>query len=214
MAAGGVLDREFMNECTRRARLLCESIAPPPRPCSRRPGQRSAPCPLPAASTRTAAGLPACAGRIQGPLRMVFVRDRSAEDREDAITGALHDVAVISSHRVDHQLQSKIDDRPRLFGSRSCSSSVEPLMSANSAVTVFGSPSRLSVSIEGSGATGFVFGCCAPRQKARRIGRRICRESLFEAAGGALRFERRAAFVAELETVRVFSVAFRTAHRL
>ena len=47
---------------------------------------------------------------------MVFVRDGRSEDREDAVAGALHDVAVVAADRVDHQLQCGIDDRARFFG--------------------------------------------------------------------------------------------------
>jgi hypothetical protein len=49
-------------------------------------------------------------------LRVVFVRDRRAEQRKDAVTSRLHDVPVVAPHRVDHQLQRRIDDRARLFG--------------------------------------------------------------------------------------------------
>jgi hypothetical protein len=44
-------------------------------------------------------------------LRVVFVRDRRAEQRKDAVTSRLHDVPVVAPHRVDHQLQRRIDDR-------------------------------------------------------------------------------------------------------
>ncbi len=44
---------------------------------------------------------------------MVLVRDRRAEQREDAVAGGLHDVAVVAMDRVDHQLQRRIDDRAR-----------------------------------------------------------------------------------------------------
>ena len=32
------------------------------------------------------------------------MRDRRAEQREDAVAGGLHDVAVVAMDRVDHQL--------------------------------------------------------------------------------------------------------------
>ena len=47
---------------------------------------------------------------------MVLVRDGRAEDREDAVAGALHDVAVVAADRVDHQLERGIDNRARLLG--------------------------------------------------------------------------------------------------
>ena len=43
------------------------------------------------------------------------MRDRRAEQREDAVAGRLHDVAVVAMRRVDHQLQRRIDNRARLF---------------------------------------------------------------------------------------------------
>ena len=52
---------------------------------------------------------------VQRPLRMVLVRDRCAKQREDAIAGALHDVTVIPAHRIDHQLQRRIDNRARFL---------------------------------------------------------------------------------------------------
>ena len=72
---------------------------------------------------------------------MVLVGERSAEHREDAVAGRLHDVAVVAMDRSDHQLEGGIDDGASFLGSSSCSSSVVPLISANKAVTVFRSPS-------------------------------------------------------------------------
>jgi hypothetical protein len=42
--------------------------------------------------------------------------ERRAEQREDAIAGGLHDVAVIAMRRIDHQPDRRIDDRPGLLG--------------------------------------------------------------------------------------------------
>jgi hypothetical protein len=53
---------------------------------------------------------------VECALRMVLVRDRRAEQREDAVAGALHHVAIVAADRVDHQLESRIDDCARLFG--------------------------------------------------------------------------------------------------
>src|SRR5215469_18682153 len=47
---------------------------------------------------------------------MVLVGDRRAEDREDAVAGALHDVTVVAPDRVDHQPERRIDNRSRFFG--------------------------------------------------------------------------------------------------
>jgi hypothetical protein len=47
---------------------------------------------------------------------MVFVGNRRTEQRENAVTGGLHDVSVVSMDRFNHQLQGRIYDCPRLFG--------------------------------------------------------------------------------------------------
>ncbi len=47
---------------------------------------------------------------------MILVRDGRAEDREDAVTGALHHVAVVTAHGVDHQAQCRIDNRASFLG--------------------------------------------------------------------------------------------------
>ena len=52
---------------------------------------------------------------MERTLRVVLVRDRRAEQREDAVAGRLHDVPVVAMDRVDHQLQRRIDNRARLF---------------------------------------------------------------------------------------------------
>ena len=82
---------------------------------------------------------------------MVLVGDRRAEQREDAVAGGLHDVAVVAMHRLHHQLERRIDDCARFFGVKILISSVEPLMSANSAVTVLRSPSSAEASVGCSG---------------------------------------------------------------
>src|ERR1700674_4205608 len=53
---------------------------------------------------------------VECALRMVLMRDGRAEQREDAIAGRLHDVAVVAAYRLDHQLQRGIDDRAGFFG--------------------------------------------------------------------------------------------------
>ena len=47
---------------------------------------------------------------------MVFVGHGSAEQREDAVAGGLHDVAVVAMRGVDHQLQRRIDHAASVFG--------------------------------------------------------------------------------------------------
>src|ERR1700730_7170499 len=74
-------------------------------------------------------------------LRMILVRDRCAELREDAVASRLHDVAVILMNRVDHQLNAGSTTARASSGSRSAINSVEPLILANSSVTVLRSPS-------------------------------------------------------------------------
>ena len=86
--------------------------------------------------------------RIERALRMILMRDRRAEQREDAITSGLHDVAVVAMGRIDHQLEGRIDDGARLLGIESSIISIEPLISANSAVTVLRSPSSFSGALE------------------------------------------------------------------
>jgi hypothetical protein len=46
---------------------------------------------------------------------MILVGDGSAEKRENSIAGGLDDVTDVTAHRVDHQLQRRIDDRSSLF---------------------------------------------------------------------------------------------------
>jgi hypothetical protein len=71
---------------------------------------------------------------------MVLVRGRRAEQGEDAVASRLHDITVVAMDRIHHQLQCRVDDARASSGSRSSISSVEPLISANSAVTVLRSP--------------------------------------------------------------------------
>jgi hypothetical protein len=47
---------------------------------------------------------------------MILVRQRRAEQGEDPVAGRLRDVAAIAMHRIHHQAQHRINDRPRLFG--------------------------------------------------------------------------------------------------
>ena len=47
---------------------------------------------------------------------MIFVGNRRAEQRQDAIAHGLGDVALVAVHGVHHELQSRIDDAARLFG--------------------------------------------------------------------------------------------------
>jgi hypothetical protein len=40
---------------------------------------------------------------------MILMRERSAEQREDAIPGRLRDIALVAMHRIHHQLERGID---------------------------------------------------------------------------------------------------------
>jgi hypothetical protein len=90
---------------------------------------------------------------------------RRAEQREDAVAGRLHDVAVIALDRVDHVRSAGSIIARASSGLSSSISAVEPLISANNAVTVLRSPSSFS----GAG------------ESATRIAASL---EFFEAAGG------------------------------
>jgi len=47
---------------------------------------------------------------------MVLVGERRAEERKDAVAGALHHITAVAAYGFDHQLERRIDDRARLFG--------------------------------------------------------------------------------------------------
>jgi len=53
--------------------------------------------------------------RIKRVLRMILMSHRSAEQREDAIAGGLHDIAVVAVGGIDHELKRGIDNGARLF---------------------------------------------------------------------------------------------------
>ena len=47
---------------------------------------------------------------------MIFVRDGSAKEREDAIAGGLSHIALVAMDRVHHELQGGIDQAAGVFG--------------------------------------------------------------------------------------------------
>jgi hypothetical protein len=51
----------------------------------------------------------------QRALRMVFMGQRGAEQREDRVAGGVHYVALIKMHGVDHDLEREVDDVAGLF---------------------------------------------------------------------------------------------------
>src|SRR4029077_7456445 len=54
-------------------------------------------------------------GSVQCAMGVILVGYGRAEQGEDSIAGGLNYVAVVVMDRVDHQAQSRIDDRARLF---------------------------------------------------------------------------------------------------
>jgi hypothetical protein len=53
---------------------------------------------------------------VERALRMILVSDWRAEQREDAVAGRLHDIAVVAMDCVDHQPQSGVDNCAGLLG--------------------------------------------------------------------------------------------------
>ncbi len=53
--------------------------------------------------------------RIERALGMILMRNRRAEQSKDPIAGGLHDVPVVAMHRVDHELQRRVDNGARLL---------------------------------------------------------------------------------------------------
>ena len=51
----------------------------------------------------------------QRPLGVVFVGQRCAEQREDAVAHGLRHVALVAMDRVHHELERRVDDRARVF---------------------------------------------------------------------------------------------------
>ena len=101
---------------TRCAHRRCGSCAPPPRRCSPRREPESAGCPRRSCVRVSLELLLHAERRIECALRMVLVRDRRAEQREDAVAGGLCDVTAVAMDRVHHQLERGIDNRARLLG--------------------------------------------------------------------------------------------------
>jgi hypothetical protein len=46
---------------------------------------------------------------------VILVRDWSAEQREDAVTGGLRHVAIVVMDGIHHQLECRVDDCPRFL---------------------------------------------------------------------------------------------------
>ena len=60
-------------------------------------------------------GLLHAQGRIEGALGVVFVGNRGAKQREDAVAQRLRHIALVAVHRFHHEPQSGIDNVPSFF---------------------------------------------------------------------------------------------------
>src|SRR5262249_41464587 len=85
---------------------------------------------------------PVCGGG-RAPRGMLLAPWGSKQGK-DAIPGRLRHITLVVVNCVHHQLERRIDECSRFLCSRSSISSIEPLMSANRAVTVLRSPSMVS----------------------------------------------------------------------
>src|SRR5712692_2008926 len=156
---------------------------------------------------------------------MVFVRHRRAKQRENAVAGRLHHVAVVAAHRLDHEMQRRIDHGARLLG-------VEVRHQLGGALDV-GEQSGdcLALTLGHIGRVHWRLfdqtGCSRtrlPGSRTRRAGIRLkgCaaftaklrRRSILETAPGAAAREPNTAFDAELRAVAIVKPARRTAHGL
>ena len=155
--------------------------------------------------------------RVERALRMVLVRDRRAEQREDAVAGRLHDVAVVAMDRVDHQLERRIDDRARLLG-------VEVLHQLGRALDVGeqrGDRLALAVEFFGVGCLAYAnrrsveFLCCSSRRPPERGSAFTAKTFTGWIVGTAFWTKIRkwrATIAAELLAGWIFSFAIRAAH--
>ncbi len=60
-------------------------------------------------------GVPQMQRRIAGPLRMILVGDRRAEQRHDAVAGVLVDRALEAMHPVGEDLEEAVEDLVPIF---------------------------------------------------------------------------------------------------
>jgi hypothetical protein len=72
---------------------------------------------------------------VERALRVVFMSDWCAEQGEDAVASGLGDVTAVALHRLHHQLQFRVDDGAGFLRVEVLDQVIEPLMSAESAVT-------------------------------------------------------------------------------
>ena len=105
-----------------------------------------------------------------------------SEQREDSIAGGLHDVTVVATGRVDHELQRRVDNRARLLR-------IEVLHQLRGALDVGEQRrDRLALAFEGTGVGDGLLRCDT-NLGSGRCDRGLCRRGL--------RSDPRATFLAE-----------------
>ena len=55
-------------------------------------------------------------GGVERALRMILMGNRRPKQGKDTVAGGLNDVAVVATHRIDHQLEGRVDDGARFLG--------------------------------------------------------------------------------------------------
>src|SRR5262245_45107703 len=55
-------------------------------------------------------------GGVERALRMVLMGHRRPKKGKDTVAGRLNDVTIIATHRIDHQLENRVDDGARFLG--------------------------------------------------------------------------------------------------
>jgi hypothetical protein len=53
---------------------------------------------------------------VERALRMILMGNRCPKQGKNTIAGGLNDVAVVATHRIDHQLENRVDDGARFLG--------------------------------------------------------------------------------------------------
>ncbi len=143
---------------------------------------------------------------------MILMRDGCAEQCEDAVAGGLHDVAVVAMHRVDHQLQRRVDNR-------ACLLRVEVLLQLGRAFNIRKQCSdRLALTIERFGRSRLVYSdwntlrarsirCRGRDKSSTAIATKLLSGGILGAALWAAVCERCTAVAAESLSLRIFCSA-------
>ena len=84
---------------------------------------------------------------VAGPHGVVLVGERRAEEGHDAVAHHLVHGALVAVDGLHHPLEHGVEELRASSGSRSASSSIEPLRSAKSTVTCLRSPSRAALEV-------------------------------------------------------------------